>query len=159
MHRESVSIIVQQAVTIHIFIIFSANRSACFGWYPHPSSGAHLNCNYNIWHWSNRLLTWKCQNSVLNAPRQQTVADTVWPVPDAVITVWMCSWWWVRVSSETCRAVCKKYNRTVYSRMLLDNYWHRFKNNFLFGQNDYPASYCHFSSHSLTPTERYIIVL
>jgi len=37
-------------------------------------------------------------------PRQRTVANTVRPVPDAVITVWGCSWWWMRLSSETCRA-------------------------------------------------------
>ena len=57
-------------------------------------------------------------------PRQRTVAKTVRPVPDVVITLWMCFWWWMRVSFETCRAVCRKYNKTVYSRMLLDNYWH-----------------------------------
>ena len=58
-------------------------------------------------------------------PRQRMVANRVRPVPDAVITVWVCSWWWMRVSSETCRAVYRKYNKTVYSRILLDNYWHR----------------------------------
>ena len=36
------------------FYYISADSSTCFGWYPHPSSGAHSNCNYNIWHWSNR---------------------------------------------------------------------------------------------------------
>ena len=30
----------------------------------------------------------------------------------------------MRVSSETCRAVCRKYNKTVYSCILLDNYWY-----------------------------------
>ena len=43
-----------------------------------------------------------------------------------VIKIWVCSWWWMKVSSETCRAVCRKYNKTVYSRILLDNYWHWF---------------------------------
>ena len=33
----------------------SANCSTCFGWYLHPSSVAHVNCKYNIWHWSNRI--------------------------------------------------------------------------------------------------------
>jgi hypothetical protein len=68
MHRESMSIFVQQEVTICSFIIFSADSCTCFGWYPHPSSGAHSNCNYNIWHWSNRIcyrpLTWRSRNSV-----------------------------------------------------------------------------------------------
>ena len=42
-------------------------------------------------------------------PRQWTVANTVRPMPNVVITVWMCSWWWMMVSSEKCRAVCRKY--------------------------------------------------
>jgi len=63
---------------------------------------------------------------VLTPPRQQMVANTVQPVPDAVITLWVCSWWWMRVSPETCRAVLEKYNKAVYSLILMDNYWHRF---------------------------------
>jgi len=62
--------------------------------------------------------------AVLTPPHQRMVANTVRTVPDVVITVWMCSWWWMRVSSVTCRAVCRKYNKTVYSRILSDNYWH-----------------------------------
>ena len=38
----------------------------------------------------------------------------------------MCFWLWTRVSSETRRDVCRKYNKTVYSRILLDYYWHWF---------------------------------
>ena len=64
--------------------------------------------------------------TVLTPPRQQMEANTVWAVPDVVITVWICSWWWMRVSSKTCRAVCRKYNKTVYSHILLDNYWQWF---------------------------------
>jgi len=26
----------------------SVNCSTCFGWYPHPSSGAHITVNYSI---------------------------------------------------------------------------------------------------------------
>jgi len=37
------------------FYYISAYSSTYFGWYPHPSSGARSNCNYNIWHWSNRI--------------------------------------------------------------------------------------------------------
>ena len=98
------STIVQQDATIYSFIKFSA--------------GAHSNCNY-IWHWSNRI----CYRPLT---RQRTVANTVLPLPDVVNIVWMFSWWWMRVSSEICRAVCRKYNKTVYSRILLDNYWHWF---------------------------------
>jgi len=46
------SIIVQQDATIYNLYYISADSSTCFGWYPHPSSGAHTNCNYNIWHLS-----------------------------------------------------------------------------------------------------------
>ena len=121
MHRESLSIIVKQDATIYSFIIFSADSSACFGWYPHPSSGARLICNYNIWHWSNHI----CYRPLTpTPPRQRTAANTVRPVPDVVITVWTCSWWWIRISSATRRAFCRKY-KTVYSRIFLDNYWKR----------------------------------
>jgi len=34
-----------------------------------------------------------------------------------------CFGWWMRVSSATRRVVCKKYNKTVNSRISLDNYW------------------------------------
>ena len=124
------SIIVQHDASIHSFIIFSADSSTCFGWYPHPSKGAPSNCNYNIWHWLNHIcyrpLTWRSRNSVPTPPSQRTVANTFQPVPDVVITVWGCSCWWMSVSSETCRAVCRKYNKTVYGRIVLDNYWHWF---------------------------------
>ena len=61
-----------------------------------------------------------------DSPHQRTVVNTVRPVPDVVNTVCMCSWWCMRVSYETCRAVCGKCNKTVYSHILLDNYWHWF---------------------------------
>ena len=109
-HRESVSIIVQQDAAIHS-LLFPANCSTCFGWYLHPSSGAHVNCNYSIWHWLNRITTFRCCGGVgvitPTPPWQRKVANTVQPLPDAVITVWVCSWWWMTVSSETCRAVCR----------------------------------------------------
>ena len=118
------SITVQQDATINSFFYISANCSTCFGWYLDPSSGAHVNCNYNIWHWSNRIcylpMSWRSRTP----PRQRKVANTVRPVPDAVITVYVCSWWWVKVSPETCRAVCRNRKKTVYSRILLDIYWH-----------------------------------
>ena len=52
-------------------------------------------------------------------------SSTVRPVPDVVITVWMCSWWWMRVSSETRRAICRKYTKTVHSHILtiIDTYY------------------------------------
>jgi len=56
----------------------------------------------------------------------RTVANTVRPGPDVVITVWVCSWWWMGVSSETCRAAWRNIIKSVYSRILLDSYWHWF---------------------------------
>ena len=50
---------------------------------------------------------------VATPPCQRTLANTVRSVPDVVITFWMCSWWWVRMSSETHRAVCRKFNKTT----------------------------------------------
>jgi hypothetical protein len=45
------------------------------------------------------------------APRQRKVAETVWLVPDAVI-IYVCSWWWVELPPETCRArSLQKYNK------------------------------------------------
>jgi hypothetical protein len=50
---------------IEFYYIF-ANGSTCFGWYLHPSSGAHVNCNYSIWHCLNcicyLLLSWRIRN-------------------------------------------------------------------------------------------------
>ena len=93
----------------------SANCSTCFGWYLHPLSGAHVNCNYSIWHWSNRIchppMSW-------TPPRQRKVAHTVRPVPDVVITVYICSWWWVKVSPETCTAVCKNIIKCILSHLV-----------------------------------------
>jgi len=117
------------------------NYSTCFGCLSHPSSGVHQTVSaasgksHSVrattfrqrglirprWRWRGGVWT-----AVSIPPRQPTVANTVRPVPDVVFTVWMCSWWLMRVSSETCRAVRRKYNKTVYSRFLLDNYWQLF---------------------------------
>ena len=65
-HRESVSIIVQQDATIYSFIIF-LRTALCVS--DDPSSGANAICNYSIWHWSNcicyRPLTWRSRNVLL----------------------------------------------------------------------------------------------
>ena len=49
-HRESVSIDVQRNATIYSLLFFCIDCSTCFGLYLHPSSGAHITVNYNIWH-------------------------------------------------------------------------------------------------------------
>jgi hypothetical protein len=49
------SVTVQQVANLYSFYSLQT-CSTCFGWYPHPTSGARVNCNYSIWHWSNRTL-------------------------------------------------------------------------------------------------------
>ena len=46
--------------------------------------------------------SWRSQNFVPTPPQQREVTNTVRSVPDAVTTVYVCSWWWVNVSPETC---------------------------------------------------------
>ena len=129
MYRESISIFVQQDATIYSFII-SCKLLYMSRVIPSPIIRSTLKYNYNIWHWSNRIcyrpLKWRSQNGVQTPPRQHTVANKVQPVADVVITVWVCSWWWMWLSSETCRDVCRKCNKTVYIRIPLDNCWYWF---------------------------------
>ena len=107
-HCESMSIIVQQDATVHSFIIFL-------------QTAVHISDDTLIHHQEHTqtVITtsgtcWTVFATALwrggvgtPTPRQRMVANTVWPMPDVVITVWVCSWWWMRVSSETCRAVCR----------------------------------------------------
>jgi hypothetical protein len=78
-HRKYILIYIQQDATLHSLII-SGNCSTCFGWYLHPSSGAHTTI-HSIWDLSHRYcylpLSWKIWK----------VAVTVWQIPDAVDTV------------------------------------------------------------------------
>ena len=76
-NRESISIIVQQDATIYSLLYF-CKLLYMFRVVIPPISRSTYNCNYSIWHWSNCLC-------YLPLPRK--VAETVWPVPDAVITV------------------------------------------------------------------------
>jgi hypothetical protein len=60
-HRKYVPKYNQQDATLLSLFIFVI-CSTCFGWIPHPSSGAQ-NCTYSIWYLSNRYcylsLSWK----------------------------------------------------------------------------------------------------
>jgi len=93
MHHESMSIIVQRMRLYTVYYI-SVNCSLYMFWVVNPPIiRSTYNCNHSIWHWSNRLcylpLSWSSWNYsavVPTTPRQQKVAETVWPVPDAVIT-------------------------------------------------------------------------
>jgi hypothetical protein len=76
------------------------------------------NCNCSIWYWSNRLcyllLWWRSWNGRdgLTSAR-------------CCNYIYTCSWWWVELPLETCRAFYRNIIN-VYSRILLDNYWHWF---------------------------------
>ena len=48
MHRKYILIYIQQNATLRSLFI-SGNCSTCFGWYLHPSSGAHTTI-YSIWY-------------------------------------------------------------------------------------------------------------
>ena len=90
MHCESMSIIVQQDATIYSLVYF-CKLLYMFRVVTPPVIRSTYNCNYSIWHWSNRLsylpLSWSSWNCIPTAPWQRKVGETVWPVPDAVITV------------------------------------------------------------------------
>ena len=95
------SIIVEQDATLYSFIIFL-------------QTALHVSGVTFIHHQEHRqtvITTSGTGRTVFATVRwyagKRTVANTVRPVPDVVITVCVCSWWWMKVSSETCRAVCR----------------------------------------------------
>ena len=97
MHRESVSIIVQKDATIYIFIIFL-------------QTALHVSSDTLTHHQEHMQTVFTASGTGLTALatfRCRKVASTVRPAPDAVTRVYMCSWWWVRISLETCRAMCR----------------------------------------------------
>jgi hypothetical protein len=70
-HRESMSIIVQQDVTMYSLLHFCKLLYMFWVATP-PIIRSTYNCNYSIWRWSNRLcylpLWWSSWNCVLTAP-------------------------------------------------------------------------------------------
>jgi len=75
-----VSMIIQQDATIYSLFI-SANCSTCFGWYLHPSSGAHITVSTV----SGIIETVAATCPIQSRSRQ--VAVTVSIMPDTVDTV------------------------------------------------------------------------
>jgi hypothetical protein len=101
------SYIQQDAASHSLFI--SGNCSTCFGWYFHPSSGAHTTVSTasgicytvtDIWRYRGRVGTGL---SVL------WVAYTTIQFYALLMMGGNCmrSWWWVEVPPETCRAVSR----------------------------------------------------
>jgi len=72
------AIIIQQDATVHSLFI-SVKRSTCFGWYFHPSSGAH-NTVFTVFG-INETITVTCRG------RDWMVAVMVSIMPDTVNTV------------------------------------------------------------------------
>ena len=66
---------------IHFYYI-SAGNSTCFGWYPHPSPGAHSDCNYNIWHCSNLFATVRWRGGVGNSDSSTYIVASCWTIID-----------------------------------------------------------------------------
>jgi hypothetical protein len=67
-----------------------------------PIIRSTYNCNYSIWHWSNRLCylpqSWSSWNCV-----------------PTLHYSYMCSWWWVEFPPKTCRAVYRNIINCILS--------------------------------------------
>jgi len=105
------SVTVQQDATIYSFYYISADSSTCFWWYPHPSSGAHSNCNYNIWHWSICIsyhpLTWRSWNNSSTSADSSKYGSTsarccTWCVTKVMtLNAWLDNWQCCSHTSDT----------------------------------------------------------
>jgi hypothetical protein len=109
-----------------------------------PIIRSAYNCIYNIWYLSRRYcdlpLSWKSLDRfecavgcVLHPQHTQTSCNSSTIAADSSNGVTnirccryscMCSWWWVEVPPETCRAV-SRYKYTVWRSIFLDIhvYW------------------------------------
>jgi len=105
-HCKYIPIYIQQDATLDSLFI-SGNCSTCFGWYFHPSSGAHTTvstascichtvtaiCRYRGRVWTGLSVLWVAYAThstlkpVPTFPRQRQIAVTVRQIPDAVDTV------------------------------------------------------------------------
>ena len=102
------SITVQQDATIYSSLHFCKLLYMFLVVIP-PVISSTYNCNYNIWHWSYRL--WNSSNC-------STIAEGT---RDGLTSArccncsYMCSWWWVDLPPETCRAVYRNIINCIYS--------------------------------------------
>ena len=88
---EYIQIYIQQDATLHSLFI-SGNCSTCFGWYLHPSSGAHTTV----------YTASGVRHTVTATCRYNGVTNT-----RCCIYSCMRSWWWVEVPPEICGAVSR----------------------------------------------------
>jgi hypothetical protein len=104
-HRKYILIYIQQDATLHSLFI-SGNCSTCFGWYLHPSSGAHTTVS---------TASGTCQNVTaiveeLESSNSSTIAaDSSNGLTSTRCSGYscMCCWWWVEIPPETFRAVSR----------------------------------------------------
>jgi len=82
-----------------------------------PIIRSTYNCNHSIWHWSNRLcylpLSWSSWNW-----NSSSCSTTTEGSRDGLTSArccdysYMCTWWWMELPPETCRASSlQKYNK------------------------------------------------
>ena len=112
-HRESMSIIAQQDATIYNFNIFlqtalHVSDETLIHHQEHTQTVITTSATGRTVFATVRWRGWVGTMGTCIVNRQRTVANTVQTVPDVVITIWVCSWWRMRISSKTCRAVFRK---------------------------------------------------
>ena len=110
-----IPIYIQQDATLHSLFI-SGNCPTCFGWYLHPSSGAHTTVSTASGICHNVTATRRYCGGVgttLSVHTQSSSGSfTTAAGSSNGVTYTRCcryscmrSWWWVEVPPETCRAV------------------------------------------------------
>jgi hypothetical protein len=62
-HRKYIPLYNQQNATLHSLFI-SGNCCTYFGWYLHPSPGAHTTVSYSIWYWSECIANFRYRGRV-----------------------------------------------------------------------------------------------
>ena len=108
MHRKCIPVYIQQDATLHSLFI-SGNCSTYFGWYLHPSSGAHTTVS---------TASGTCQTVTATSHYSSISSTTAAGSSNGLTSTrccrysCVCSWWWVEVPSATCRAV-SRYKLTV----------------------------------------------
>jgi len=101
-HRESMSVIVQQAATIYNLLYF-----------------CKLLYKFRVVHPPIIKSTYNCvPSAVLEEMERSSNSSTIAEGSRNDLTCarccnysYVCSWWWVEVPPETCRAVFQKYNK------------------------------------------------
>ena len=107
---NSIPVYIQQDATLHSLFI-SGNCSTCFGWYFHPSSGAHTTVSTasGICHTVTAICVRHPQHTQTSSNSSTIAADSSNGVTNNRCCRYGCmrSWWWVEIPPETCRAVSR----------------------------------------------------